>query len=85
MQTEAVAVEEPKASAELAAMPTREMQQLAKRYAAAAHGVALEGAWRDGLTRLDKLAESLRVRRGGGGVALRRGCLVWRVWVGGVG
>ena len=58
---EALALEDPKASADLAGMPTREMQQLAKRYAAADYGVALQGGWREGRTRLEKLQESLRV------------------------
>ncbi len=62
-QVEALALEDPKASADLAGMPTKEMQQLAKRYAAADYGVALQGGWRDGRTRLEKLQESLRVRQ----------------------
>jgi len=54
--------------AELLRAPKNELQQLAKRYAPLPEAQDFDAPWRGGLTRRDKLAESLKKRLGGGGV-----------------
>lgn len=44
------------------AAPKKELQQLAKKYAPLPSAQVFDGAWRDGLNRRDKLAESLKQR-----------------------
>lgn len=60
-----------RAVAEIAAMPTCGLLQLARRYAGKRDAADMAGIWRDGITRVQKFVASLQVRLEPCGQAMR--------------